>query len=163
MDLTEFLKELAIVATAGVFAAVAMARIKLPAVAGLLLAGAVVGPQGLRLVHDAHNIEMMAEVGVVLLLFTIGLEFSLERFARIGRLLVVGGGLQVGLTAAAVLLVATALGYPLNEGIFWGFVIAGSSTAIVLRSLAERREIDAPHGRFIVGAPIFQDLCVVPM
>jgi CPA2 family monovalent cation:H+ antiporter-2 len=163
MVLVEFLRELAIIVTAGVLAAVVMARIRLPAVAGLLLAGAVVGPYGLKFVQDPHSIETMADVGVVLLLFTIGLEFSLERFARIGRLLVIGGGLQVSLTTFAVLAVAWALGYTLEQGIFFGFIIALSSTAIVLRALAERREIDAPHGRFIVGAMIFQDLCVIPM
>jgi monovalent cation:H+ antiporter-2, CPA2 family len=163
MNLVEFLKELAVIATAGVVAAVAMARIRLPAVAGLLLAGAVVGPYGLKFVSDAHNIEIMAEIGVVLLLFTIGLEFSLGRFARIGRLLVIGGGLQVSLTTAAVLLIALGLGYSVEQGLLFGFIIALSSTAIVLRQLAERREIDAPHGRFVVGALIFQDLCVIPM
>jgi len=163
MDLVALLRDLAVVAAAGVIAAVLMALIRLPAVAGLLLAGAVVGPFALKLVQDAHTIDLMAEVGVVLLLFTIGLEFSLARFARIGKLLVIGGTLQVAATTLAVALIAIWFGYSLEQGVFFGFLLALSSTAIVLRALTERREIDAPHSRFIVGVLIFQDLCVVPM
>ena len=163
MDLVAFLKELAIVAAAGVTAAVLMAYIRLPAVAGLLLAGAVVGPYGVAMVDDPHSIELMAEVGVVLLLFTIGLEFSLSRFARIGRLLVIGGTLQVAATTGVALLVSLWLGYGVSQGVFFGFLFSMSSTAIVLRALSERRELDAPHSRFILGVMIFQDLCVVPM
>src|SRR5690606_32296974 len=94
---------------------------------------------------------------------TIGLEFSLERFVRIARLVVFGGSLQVLLTGAMAFGVARALDFGVAESVFFGFVFALSSTAIVLRGLAERGETDAPHGRFIVGVLIFQDLCVVPM
>ncbi|MCC6150188.1 MAG: cation:proton antiporter [Planctomycetes bacterium] len=163
MDLVALLRELAIVAAAGVVAAVFMAWIRLPAVAGFLFAGALVGPHALGLVDDPKTISTLAEVGVVLLLFTIGLEFSLTRFARIWNMVVVGGGLQVGLTTLAVLGVCLALGYNASQGVFVGFVLAQSSTSIVLQNLSRRREVDAPHGRFIVGAQIFQDLCVVPM
>ena len=163
MDLVGFLGQFAIVAAAGVVAAVLMAWIRLPAVAGFLFAGALVGPYALGLVNDARTISTLAEVGVVLLLFTIGLEFSLTRFARIWNMVIVGGGLQVGLTTLAVLGVCLALGYNSFQGIFIGFVLAQSSTSIVLQNLSRRREVDAPHGRFIVGAQIFQDLCVVPM
>lgn len=163
MDLISFLGQFAIVAAAGVVAAVLMAWIRLPAVAGFLLAGALVGPHALGLVNDPKTISTLAEVGVVLFLFTIGLEFSLTRFARIWNMVVVGGGLQVGLTTLAVLGVCLALGFNVSQGVFIGFVLAQSSTSIVLQNLSRRREVDAPHGRFIVGAQIFQDLCVVPM
>jgi len=106
---------------------------------------------------------VLADVGVVLLLFSIGLEFSLTRLRDIFRQVALGGALQVGLTTAATAGVALALGQPLGRGVFYGFAFALSSTAVVLRALAERRELDAPHGRFIVGTLIFQDLCVVPM
>jgi monovalent cation:H+ antiporter-2, CPA2 family len=99
----------------------------------------------------------------VLLLFTIGLEFSLARLRHIARHVVLGGALQVGLTVAAVAGVAMLLGQRPMRSVLWGFVFAMSSTAVVLRALGERGELDAPHGRFIVGALIFQDLCVVPM
>src|SRR5689334_12048301 len=94
------LDELAIVATLAVFVTVVLARFKLPTVAGLLLAGALVGPFGLGLVSSVHAIEVLAEVGVVLLLFSIGLEFSLTRLRDVLRQVALGGLLQVGLTTA---------------------------------------------------------------
>jgi CPA2 family monovalent cation:H+ antiporter-2 len=157
------LDELAIVAALAVAVTVLLARFKLPTVAGLLLAGALLGPFGLRLVSSVHAIEVLAEVGVVLLLFSIGLEFSLARLRDIMRQVALGGVLQVGLTTAVTTLIAVSLGEPVARGVFYGFAFALSSTAIVLRALAERRELDAPHGKFIVGTLIFQDLCVVPM
>ena len=157
------LDELAIVAALAVVVTVMLARLKLPTVAGLLLAGALLGPFGLRLVRSVQAIEVLAEIGVVLLLFSIGLEFSLARLRDILRQVALGGALQVGLTTGVVAGAAVVLGQPLGRGVFYGFAFALSSTAIVLRALAERRELDAPHGKFIVGTLIFQDLCVVPM
>jgi CPA2 family monovalent cation:H+ antiporter-2 len=158
-----FLEELAVIAILAVIVTVALARIRLPTVAGLLAAGAIVGPYGTGLVASSDTIQVLAEVGVVLLLFSIGLEFSLARTRDVFRQAAVGGAVQVGLTIALVAGIAVALGETLGRGLFWGFVFALSSTAIVLRALAERRELDAPHGRFIVATLIFQDLCVVPM
>lgn len=163
MEEIPLLKEIAIVAAAGVLVAVVVGRMRVPTVAGLLLSGALVGPHGLRLVSDTHAIELIAEVGVVLLLFTIGLEFSLNRLTHIFRRVALGGILQVGGTLGLVAAGAVALGVGYGPAVFYGFVFALSSTAIVLRALTERRELDAPHGRFIVAALIFQDLCVIPM
>lgn len=163
MEEIPLLKEIAIVAAAGVLVAVVVGRMRVPTVAGLLLSGALVGPHGLRLVSDTHAIELIAEVGVVLLLFTIGLEFSLNRLTHIFRRVALGGILQVGGTLGLVAAGAVVLGVGYGPAVFYGFVFALSSTAIVLRALTERRELDAPHGRFIVAALIFQDLCVIPM
>jgi CPA2 family monovalent cation:H+ antiporter-2 len=157
------LDELAIVIAVAVAVTVLLSRLKLPTVAGLLAAGALLGPFGLKLAKSVHAIEVLAEVGVVLLLFSIGLEFSLTRLRNIFRQVAVGGLLQVGLTTAVTAGVAVVVGQPIGRGVFYGFVFALSSTAIVLRALTERRELDAPHGRIIVGTLIFQDLCVVPM
>lgn len=157
------LDELALIAALGVIVTLLLARLRLPTVAGLLFAGALAGPFGLGLVRSVHPIEILAEIGVVLLLFTIGLEFSLDRLRTIFRQVALGGIIQVGLTTIAVALTASALGEPLRRGIFYGFIVALSSTAIVLRALTERQELNAPHGRFVVGTLIFQDLCVVPM
>jgi CPA2 family monovalent cation:H+ antiporter-2 len=157
------LDELAIVAALAVVVTVVLSKLKLPTVAGLLAAGALLGPYGLRLATSVHSIEMLAEVGVVLLLFSIGLEFSLARLKDIFRQVALGGVLQVGLTTAVTTGIAVLLGQPAGRGLFYGFAFALSSTAIVLRALSDRRELDAPHGRFIVGTLIFQDLCVVPM
>lgn len=157
------INELAAIAALGVFVTLVLSRLRLPAVAGLLLAGALAGPAGFGLVTSVDAIDVLAEVGVVFLLFTIGLEFSLSRLRTIFKQVAVSGLLQVSLTTAAVALGAMALGQPTGRAVFFGFVFALSSTAIVLRALTERRELDAPHGRFIVGTLIFQDLCVVPM
>lgn len=156
-----FLPQLIAVLGLGVVAALGVAFLRLPAVAGFMVAGAIASAAGI--VTDMHDVDLLAEVGVVLLLFTIGLEFSLERLKRIWRLVVIGGALQVGLTTAATVGVALLLGEDLPRGVFFGFLVALSSTAIVLRGLTERGEVDAPHGRFTIGALIFQDLCVVPM
>ncbi len=155
--------ELAIVAALAVLVTLVLSKFRLPTVAGLLAAGALVGPFGFRLATSVDGIEVLAEVGVVLLLFSIGLEFSLARLRDILRRVALGGLIQVGLTTAATAGVAIAFGQPPSRAVFYGFVFALSSTAIVLRALAERRELDAPHGKFIVGTLIFQDLCVVPM
>lgn len=163
MDGIPYLPELTIIAVVGVAVTVLLSRFRLPTVAGLLAAGALLGPYGLGLANDVDTIEMLAEVGVVLLLFTIGLEYSLTRLKTLFKDVALGGALQVGLTTLAALGIAVALGKSVSEGLFYGFVFALSSTAIVLRGLAERQELDAPHGQFIVGTLIFQDLCVVPM
>jgi len=157
------LDELAIVTALAVAVTVILSKLQLPTVAGLLAAGALLGPFGLGLVTSIDAIEVLAEVGVVLLLFSIGLEFSLARLRHIMRQVALGGFMQVGLTTGVTACIAVALGQTWARGVFYGFVFALSSTAIVLRALAERRELDAPHGRFIVGTLIFQDLCVVPM
>jgi monovalent cation:H+ antiporter-2, CPA2 family len=163
MQLDTLLADLSVIFLAGVLSVVALARVGLPPVVGFLAAGLLIGPHTLGLVEDPHTVEVIAELGVALLLFTIGLEFSFDRLKRIGRLVAIGGTLQVGLTVAAAGLVATWLGASVKEGIFWGYLAALSSTAIVLRSLADRGEMNAPHGRMVVGVLIFQDLCIVPM
>jgi CPA2 family monovalent cation:H+ antiporter-2 len=157
------LEELVIIVALGVVVALVLGRLRLPTITGLLVAGVVAGPHALSLVHNEHTIEALAEVGVVLLLFGIGLELSISRLTRIMRLLLLGGSIQVGVTFVAAGGIAIALGSTIAEGAVLGMVFALSSTAIVLRLLGERRELDAPHGRFIVGVLIFQDLCVVPM
>lgn len=157
------LQELAIIAALAVAVTVVLSKLKLPTVAGLLAAGALLGPFGLRLAKSISAIEALAEVGVVLLLFSIGLEFSLAHLRDIFKKVALGGLLQIGLTIAATVGVTVAVGEPIGRGVFYGFVFALSSTAIVLRALGERNELDAPHGKFIVGALIIQDLCVVPM
>ncbi|MDX1648889.1 MAG: cation:proton antiporter, partial [Myxococcota bacterium] len=134
----------------------------LPAVAGFLVMGALVGPGGFGLVSDPESVRMVAEFGVVFLLFEIGLELPFDRLRRGLRTLLGAGGLQVGLTLAGVAGAAVALGVPTEPALVLGALVAMSSTAVVMRMLADRGEIDAPHGQLAVGILLFQDLCIVP-
>jgi CPA2 family monovalent cation:H+ antiporter-2 len=138
-------------------------RLRLPTLVGFMITGVVIGPYGLGLIREAEAIDFLAEIGVALLLFTIGLEFSLRRILEMRRLVLFGGGLQVTLTIALAAAVAHFLGRPFGQSVFFGFLLALSSTAIVLKSYIERAEIDAPHGRAAVGILLFQDLSIVPM
>ena len=138
-------------------------RVGFPSIAGFILTGVLVGPTGLGFVNDVHQVEVLAEVGVVLLLFGIGLELSLDRLRHLWQAIVLGGGLQVALTGAATTGVALWFGLAPGPAIFLGCIVAVSSTAVVLRALSPSGELDAPHGRLAVGILVFQDLCVVPM
>jgi CPA2 family monovalent cation:H+ antiporter-2 len=121
------------------------------------------GPYGFGLVGAIHEVEVLAEIGVILLLFTIGIEFSFKKLIEIRKQVVVGGTLQVGLTILAVFVIARRIGLSSPEAIFYGFLISLSSTAIVLRLIQERAEVDTPHGRTGLGILLFQDVIIVPM
>ncbi len=138
-------------------------KFRLPPIVGFLAAGALIGPHGLNLVSDIEQVKVMAEIGVVLLLFTIGIEFSLTHLAAARRLLLVGGPLQLVGSLFLAAAVGLAAGLPPRQALFWGCLLSLSSTAIVLKALAERGESDSLHGRATVGILIFQDLAVVPM
>ncbi|MDQ3041786.1 MAG: cation:proton antiporter, partial [Acidobacteriota bacterium] len=155
--------DLLIILLVSVPVAFACLRLNLPLLVGLMLTGIVIGPYGLGLIKELEAIEILAEIGVMLLLFTIGLEFSLHRLREMKRLVLIGGGLQVGLTIAATAVAALLFGRAMNQAVFFGFLVALSSTAIVLKSYAERNEVDAPHGRAGVGILIFQDISIVLM
>src|SRR5437763_4105298 len=157
------LKDLAIIFAVSLLVILVFHRIKLPALPGFIVAGVLLGPNALGLISDAHQVESLAEVGVILLLFTIGIEFSLSRLREMGRQVVVGGGAQVGLTVALGAGLAMALHVNWRVSLLLGCLVALSSTAIVLKGLTDKGEIDAPHGRLATGVLIFQDLCVVPM
>ncbi|MCW7076659.1 MAG: cation:proton antiporter [Candidatus Syntrophoarchaeum sp.] len=138
-------------------------RMRLPSIVGFLITGVLAGPHGLSLIGIVEEVEMMAEIGVVLLLFTIGIEFSLKNLSRIKRLFFVGGSLQVLLTIGYVTLIAEIFGLSTAKSLFIGFVISLSSTAIVIKLLQDRGEIDSPHGQTSLGILLFQDFAIVPM
>jgi len=138
-------------------------RLRVPTIVGFLLAGILAGPCGLGLVKAVHEVEILAEIGVVLLLFTIGIEFSLQRLLKIKKSVLMGGSIQVLLTFFVAFVIARQLGQPVGNSIFIGFLISLSSTAIVLKLLQERAEVDSPHGRTALGILIFQDIIIVPM
>ncbi len=158
-----FLRELVIVLTATIAIVFVFQKLRLPNIVGFLLTGVIIGPHGFQLIQSVDQVEILAEIGVVLLLFTIGLEFSLETILSVQRRVVWAGLLQVVLTTLVVLAVARLLGVSVEVGLFYGFLVSLSSTAIVLRIYHDRGEINSLQGRLASGLLLFQDLCVVPM
>jgi CPA2 family monovalent cation:H+ antiporter-2 len=138
-------------------------RLRIPEIIGFLLTGILAGPYGLGIFTSMQEINFLSEIGVVLLLFTIGIEFSFKSLLELKKQFFIGGTLQVALTLAAIFAIALLMGLPVNTAIMAGFLISLSSTAIVLRLLQDRDEMDTPHGRIIVGILIFQDIISVPM
>jgi monovalent cation:H+ antiporter-2, CPA2 family len=138
-------------------------RLRIPAIVGFLATGIIAGPHGLRLIKDYADVETLSQIGVVLLLFTIGIEFSLKSLLRIRKIFFLGGSLQVFLTILVVGLISFMGGRPVSQSVFIGFVISLSSTAIVLKRLQEKADVESPHGRTIVAILIYQDLIVIPM
>jgi monovalent cation:H+ antiporter-2, CPA2 family len=138
-------------------------RFRLVPIVGFLLAGVLIGPNALGLVHNRELVDAAAEIGVILLLFTIGIEFSLEKLGRIKRLIFIGGGLQVGLSTLATIGVLALFGVEWRTGLFTGFLIALSSTAIVLKVLGDRGETGSEQGQVALGLLIFQDLAIIVM
>ena len=138
-------------------------KLKLPSVMGYLIAGVVIGPYGGQLIDDIESVKHLAEIGVILLLFVIGLEFSLTRLLK-DLVSVFGiGGFQLTLTAGAAGWIFHLYGFAQNQSIALGLLVALSSTAIVLKMITDSAEIDTLHGKLCVGTLLFQDLCVVPI
>jgi CPA2 family monovalent cation:H+ antiporter-2 len=137
--------------------------LRLPVIIGYLVGGIAVGPYGFSLVRDLGTINTLATIGVILLLFTLGLEFSFSQLRQIGRVAILGGTIQIVLTAAVGLAVGQLLGWEMLQAVFFGFLIALSSTMIVLKTLMERGELDSGHGRVMIGILLVQDLSLVPL
>lgn len=155
--------ELIIVFALSIAVFFAFSRMKVPAIVGFLLTGVIAGPHGLGFIKDIYKVESLAQIGVILLLFTIGIEFSFGSLIRIRRSVIMGGSFQVFLTILVTFLISRGFGISFNQSIFLGFIVSLSSTAIVMKILQERAEIDSPHGRTTFGILIFQDIIVVPM
>lgn len=155
--------ELAVVLMAAAAISYLCTRLGLVPIVGFVLAGAAVGPHALGVVSNVELVEQTAEVGVIFLLFGIGLELSADRLRQLGALLVGGGALQVGLTVALVTGGCLAFGVEARTAIYTGCLVALSSTAIVLKLLSGRGETDSPVGEVAVSFLIFQDLAVVIM
>lgn len=137
--------------------------LKVPVIVGFLITGVLAGPQGLALIADTKAVHALAEAGIIFLLFTLGIEFSFQNLVQFKKPVLIGGSLQVVFTCIAATLVALYAGLPLAESIFIGFVVSLSSTAIVMKILQERAEVETPHGSTVLGILIFQDIIVVPM
>jgi len=136
---------------------------RIPSIVSFLLIGMLAGPYGLALITNESLIANFGEIGIMLLLFTIGLEFSFDKLLRSWRVVIIGGLAQLVTTIIAITIVAYAIHIPFTGALVFGFIISLSSTAIVMKILQERREVDTVQGRTLLGILIFQDLAIIPM
>lgn len=157
------LKEIVVILGLSIFIILTFQRFRIPSILGFLLAGIISGPHGFNLISSTHEVELLSEIGIIFLLFIIGIEFSIKGLMSIKEKVILGGALQVGGVITATALLSIWMGLPLNTAVFLGFLFSLSSTAIVLKILQEKGEINSPHGRFSVAILIFQDIIVVPM
>lgn len=157
------LREILVIVLAAIVIIPLFRFLRLPAMVGFLVTGILIGPYGLQLIQRIDDVNTLAEVGVVLLLFTIGLEFSLQQMNKIRTLVLLGGGLQVVITICTVAGIMLVLGFTLQQSVFIGFLLSLSSTAIVMKILADRGETTAPYGKISLAFLLFQDFCLVPM
>ncbi|WP_168196267.1 cation:proton antiporter [Echinicola soli] len=138
-------------------------RLKVPTIIGFLLTGTIAGPYGLSLVNASATVDVLSEIGIILLLFVIGMEFSLKSLMSIKKAVFVGGSLQVTLTILAATITSYFFGFDWNVSVFFGFLLALSSTAIVLKLLQETGQVNNLSGKTILAILIFQDIIIVPM
>ena len=157
------LRDITIIFAVSTIVLLICARIKIPGILGYLITGLLIGPNGLGFISNTENVTHMAEIGVILLLFTIGLEFSLKQLIALKRSALGGGMLQVFITSLFITLLCIIFGLNTELSIFIGMIIAPSSTAIVLKLMMERGEIESPYGRITTSVLIFQDIAVIPM
>ncbi len=154
---------LAVVAAAATLCGMAMARLNQPAIVGYILAGVILGPSGLALVGDRGQIEALAELGVLMLLYIIGMELSVRSFRHMWRIAVFSAGLQILVSLIAVLFLGYALGWPMPHVLLFAFVLALSSTAVGVTMMEDVGALRQRVGRIAVGVLIAQDLAVAPM
>ncbi|NYT02135.1 MAG: potassium transporter KefB [Methanosarcinales archaeon] len=157
------LRDIVVIFGLSIFVLFLFHRLRAPTIVGFLLTGVLAGPQVLGLVHAGEEVKALAEIGVILLLFTVGIEISLKDLIQLKKYVLLGGSFQVLLTILAVYSLASRLGIPTGEAILLGFLVSLSSTAIVLRVIQSRAEFDSLHGRTTLGILIFQDVVIVPM
>ncbi|MDD2323364.1 MAG: cation:proton antiporter [Bacteroidales bacterium] len=138
-------------------------RIKIPSIIGFLITGIIIGPFGFSLVKAVETVDAISEIGVIFLLFVIGMELSIKQLVSIKKTVFIGGFLQVALTIIVTGAICFLLGLSWNESLFVGFLFSLSSTAIVLKVFQDRNETTSPHARNALGILIFQDIIVVPM
>ncbi|NTW23541.1 MAG: potassium transporter KefB [Lentimicrobium sp.] len=157
------LQEVVIILGLSVLIILIFQRFKMPSILGFLITGMIAGPNGLSLISASHEVEILSEIGVIFLLFIIGIEFSIKALVKVKKTVLLGGFLQVGGTIALTFVIANLMGLTPPQAIFMGFLIALSSTAIVLKMLQEKGQMATPQGRIALAILIFQDVIVVPM
>jgi len=162
MDIT-FLYDILIIFGISLLVGLIFNRFRLPPMIGFIVAGVIAGPYMLSLIRSPQQVDLLAELGIILLLFSIGLEFSFRQLWEIKDIVLKGGAIQVFLAAAITISATYVSGCTWNEAVVLGFVVSLSSTAVVLKVLHDRGELDSPHGKLALGILIFQDLIAIPM
>ncbi len=138
-------------------------KFEFPPILGFLVTGMLIGPYGLGILNGGENVDMTSELGVVFLLFTIGVDLSLHELWKMKKAVLAGGTLQILITTAFAFIVCTGIGFSPATSVFIGFLISLSSTAIVLKVFQDKNEVDTPHGKTSLAILIFQDLAIVPL
>jgi len=162
MELT-ILKDVVIIFALSTFVNLVFTKIKVPSIIGYLLTGIIAGPYALALIHSHEEIELMAEIGIIMLLFSIGLEFSLNHLLKIRKIVFWGGLLQLSTTTIITMLIVGTFDISWNVALFVGLITALSSTAVVFKLLQDRSELTSNYGRTVLGILIFQDIVLVPL
>ena len=163
MDEIPLLHDIVVIFGLSIAVLLFMHRIHLPAVVGFLFTGILSGPHGFGLIKAESDVQVLANIGIVLLLFIVGMEFSFNKILEYRSFFFIGGSLQVFLTVLCGLAIGLIFNRGWHEALFFGFLLSLSSTAIVLRVLSEKLATDTPHGRVILGMMIFQDIIAIPM
>lgn len=158
----ELLFDIIIILTFAVAIIVITTNLKLPPLIGFLVTGIIIGPPVLGVVSSLEEIEILAEIGIMLLMFTIGLEFSIEKIKQMKKNFLFFGGLQVGISWIVFGLLIFLFGLSLAQAFFGGFILTLSSTAIILKSLKDNSKINTPSGMKMTGILLFQDAALIP-
>jgi len=161
--ITGYLLDIIIIFAAAVAIIAIGNRFKIPGIVGFIVTGMVIGPYGLGLIQDVTIVDALAEIGIIFLLFAIGMQFSFRSLYEMRKIVLVGGTLQVVGTILVTMAITTVFGVPFNVGIFLGFLICHSSTVITLKIYQDRAEMESPHARATLGISIYQDIMTVPM
>ncbi len=163
MEMNHVLLALVGVIGCALLLATVMREFQLPAAIAYIVTGVLVGPTGLGLVHDRGLLTHLGELGVIMLLFFIGMEVSLPRLIAGWRIAVIGTAAQIGVSVLVCTLTAVLFGWPWRTGVLFGFIVSMSSTAVVLTMLKDAGELEQVFGQNALGVLLMQDLAIVPM
>lgn len=163
MDTVPFLSEVAILFSLAIVVIFLCYKLRIPSIVGFLLTGVLVGPYGFNLIREIQTVEFFAEIGIIVLVFSIGMQFSFQRLFELRRSVLIGGGLQVFLTVLFVTLLMMFAGMKIAPAFFFGMLLCHSSTTIIFRVYQERGEVVSPQGENTLAISLFQDLASIPM
>lgn len=159
----EILKILSIIFLFSTFLIFILNKLKIPSLLGFLLAGFILGPYGLKILRDMETIKKVADIGIILLLFAVGIEFSKEMVISLRKKFLISGTSQFFLTFGFVFIISMISGINFQEGVIAGFLITLSSTAVIFKILLERGEMDTPQGKVLAAVSLFQDIMAIPI